>query len=109
MMRGGTIENVFMRDVHVGVVDRSVIDIDLYYEEGTKGDHTPIVRNILVERMTVDTCKTALNLVGYEHAPLRNITLVDCVFGRVTGGYRIEHVEGLTLKGTTVNGKELSQ
>jgi polygalacturonase len=106
-VRGGTIENVYVRNVNVGLVDRAVIDIDLYYEEGKNGQFLPTIRNIVIERMTVKTCKTALNLVGYEEAPLQNIRLVDCDFKEVTKGYKIEHVKGLELVNTKVNGKEL--
>jgi polygalacturonase len=109
MMRGGTIENIHVRNVRVGMVDRAVVDIDLYYEEGRKGTFLPTVRNISVERMTVTICKTALNLVGYEDAPLRDIRLADVEFKQVTGGYKIAHVKSLALINTTINGKELKQ
>jgi polygalacturonase len=108
-VRGGTVENICLRDINVGLVDRSVVDIDLFYEEGRKGSFLPTIRNILIERMTVKKCKTALNLVGYEEAPLRNIRLVDVDFREVSGGYRIEYVEGLELVNTRVNGEEIKR
>jgi polygalacturonase len=108
-VRGGTVENIFLRDIQVGLVDRAVVDIDLYYEEGRNGSFLPTIRNIAIERMTVKTCKTALNLVGYEDAPVRNIRLNNCEFREVTGGYKIEHVEGLELVNTTLNGKPLTR
>jgi polygalacturonase len=108
-VRGGTVEHVYLRDITVGLVDRAVVDIDLFYEEGRNGNFLPTIRNISIERMTVKTCKTALNLVGYEDAPLRNIRLTDCEFKEVTGGYKIEHVEGLDLVRTTINGKPITR
>ncbi len=39
-MRGGTIENVFVRDVEIGETG-SAIDIDMLYEEGAAGAFTP--------------------------------------------------------------------
>jgi polygalacturonase len=108
-VRGGTIENVFLRDVTVGLVDRAVVDIDLFYEEGRNGNFLPTIRNISIERMTVERCKTALNLVGYEDAPVRNVRLTDCAFKQVSGGYKIEHVDGLQLQNTTINGKLLTR
>jgi polygalacturonase len=106
-VRGGIVENVHLRNMNVRLVGRAVVDIDLFYEEGKNGNFLPTVRNISIDRMTVETCKTAFNLVGYEEAPLRNIRLIDCDFRNVTGGYKIEHVEGLELVNTRVNGKEL--
>jgi polygalacturonase len=106
-MRGGVIENIYIRDVVVGLVDRAVVDVDLFYEEGRNGKFLPTVRNIGIQRMTVNTCKVALNLVGYEDAPLRNIAIDACEFKEVSRGYKIEHVEGLKISSTTLNGKEL--
>ncbi|MGA9117042.1 MAG: glycoside hydrolase family 28 protein [Bacteroidota bacterium] len=106
-VRGGTVENVHLRRISVGLVDRAVVDIDLFYEEGKNGNHLPVIRNISIEGMTVRRCKTALNLVGYEEAPLRDIRLTDCDFREVTGSWAIRHVEGLRLVRTTVNGREL--
>jgi polygalacturonase len=106
-VRGGTVENVHMRNITVGLVDRAVVDIDLFYEEGRQGNFLPTIRNISIERMHVRTCKTALNLVGYPEAPLKDIRLVGCEFKEVQKGYRIEHVEGLRVVNTTVNGEVL--
>jgi polygalacturonase len=107
-VRGGVIENVFLRDIEVALVGRAVVDIDLYYEEGRNGSFLPAIRNISIERMKVKTCKTALNLVGYEDAPVQNVRLKDVEFQVVTGSWKIEHVTGLTLENTTVNGKPLA-
>jgi polygalacturonase len=106
-VRGGTVENIFLRDIKVGLVDRAVVDVDLLYEEGRNGKFLPTIRNISIERMTVKKCATALNLVGYDVAPLQNITLKDCTFKEAGKGYKIEHVKGLALVNTRVNGKEL--
>lgn len=106
-VRGGVVENVFLRNMNVLLVGRAVVDIDLFYEEGKNGNFLPTIRNIVIERMTVKTCKTALNLVGYEEAPLQNIRLVDCDFKEVTDGYKIEHVEGMEIVNSTINGKPM--
>jgi polygalacturonase len=108
-VRGGLLENIHVRNAVVRLVDRAVVDIDLYYEEGKKGNFLPTIRNITIERMDVKTCKTALNLVGYPEAPLRNIRLTNVTFREVTGGYNIEHVENLELVNTTVNGTLLTR
>ena len=106
-VRGGTVENVFLRNIRVGLVDRAVVDVDLFYEEGKNGGFLPTIRTISVEHMTVEKCKTAFNLVGYAEAPLKDIRFADCVFKNVTQGYKIDHVDGLVILRTTLNGKEL--
>ena len=107
-VRGGTIENINLRRINVGLVDKAVIDVDLFYEEGRDGPFLPTIRNITIEQMKVKTCKVALNLVGYKEAPLQNIRLRDCEFVKVQNGYKVENVEGLEITGTTLNGKELT-
>ncbi|MBX2992844.1 MAG: glycoside hydrolase family 28 protein [Bacteroidetes bacterium] len=106
-VRGGIVENIHLRNMHVRLVGRAVVDIDLFYEEGREGNFLPTIRSISIERMTVDSCRTALNLVGYEEAPLRDIRLVNCVFKEVAKGYKIEHVVGMEAVNTTINGNEL--
>lgn len=106
-VRGGLIEHVYVRRFNVRLVGRAVVDIDLFYEEGKNGSYIPTVRNIGIEKMTVTSCKSAFNLVGYEEAPIRNIWFRDCRFENVTGGYVVKHVEGFSAVNTTINGREL--
>ncbi|MBI5471782.1 MAG: glycoside hydrolase family 28 protein [Ignavibacteriae bacterium] len=107
-VRGGLIENVYVRDFNVKLVDRAAIDIDLFYEEGKNGQFYPTIRNIGVERMTVKSGKVAFNLVGYEEAPLQNVWLRDCRFEDVPKGYKVEHVKEFKAERTFVNGKEIT-
>ena len=68
-MRGGTIENVFVRDVEIGEAG-SAIDIDMLYEEGAAGPFTPVVRRVQVDRMTVGKARYASSSGGSR--PLRS-------------------------------------
>ena len=106
-VRGGVIEDVYVRDIDVRLVDRAVVDIDLFYEEGKQGTFLPLVRRIGVERMSVDSCTVAFNLVGYEEAPLQEILLKDCDFRKVTKGYAVRDVRGLAALNSRINGKVL--
>ncbi len=103
--RGGVVEDVYLRDFDVRLVDQAVVNIDLFYEEGKNGTFLPAVRRIGIERMTVDTCNIAFNLVGYEEAPLRDILLKDCDFRKVAGGYTVSDVCGLVAVNSRINGR----
>ena len=59
-LRGGTIENVFMRRIDVGQVADAVLKIDFYYEEGDVGLFTPVVRNIDIRDLTCRRCEYAI-------------------------------------------------
>jgi polygalacturonase len=96
-MRGGTVENVFVRDVEIGEVG-SAIDIDMLYEEGASGPFTPVVRNVRVDRMSVDKARYAFFIRGLETSPVRGVSVHDSVFRGVTEGSRLEHVAELVLR-----------
>ena len=104
-VRGGFIENVFMRNVTVGQVADAMLRIDLFYEEGDAGQFPPTVRNIEMSHVTGKKSKYALYLRGYKHAPLRDIRLSDCAFENVAQADVVENVEGLTFDHVTVNGQ----
>jgi polygalacturonase len=100
-VRGGTIENVFVRDVEIGEAG-SAIDVDMLYEEGAQGSFTPVVRNLLVERMTVGRAAFAFFVRGLPASPVRGIVVRDSVFRGVLRGSRLEHVEDLVLRNVRI-------
>ena len=55
--RGGTIENIWFRNVTVGEVSAAVIDVDFYYEDGEGGPFQPAVNNVVVENVTAPGTK----------------------------------------------------
>jgi unsaturated rhamnogalacturonyl hydrolase len=95
--RGGTIENVFVRDVEIGEVG-SAIDIDMLYEEGAEGAFTPVVRNVQVERMTVRRARHAFVVRGLAASPVRGLSVRDSVLRGVAEASRLEGVEELVLR-----------
>jgi polygalacturonase len=107
-VRGGTIENINMRNITAGQVAGPAVDIDLYYEEGPSGKFPPTVRNIAVRNLTCRQSKQAFNLRGYADAPIQNVRLEQCTFEHTSKPDVVEHVEGLVLKDVRVNGKTSS-
>jgi len=104
-MRGGTIENVFIRNFTIGEISDAVLQVDFFYEEGPKGPELPVVRNIEIRDVTCKKAKYALYVRGFPNAPVRDIRLEHCNFENVAGANVVEHVEGLKLAGVTINGK----
>lgn len=107
-IRGGVVEQIYMRDITVGQVSDAAIRVNFFYEEGDAGSYNPTVQNIEVERLTCAQAGRALYLRGYEDAPIRDVRLVDCRFDQVEEDSVIENVEELVLRGVYVNGKEVS-
>jgi len=58
-VRGGLLENIYMRNCTIGEVKDAIV-INFYYEEGDAGEFDPTVRNVVVENLQ---CKKAKRLM----------------------------------------------
>jgi hypothetical protein len=108
-VRGGTIENVFMRDVTIGQVKEAIVAVDFLYEEGDAGKFPPMVRNIEVRNVTSQKSTYALLLRGYAHAPITNLRLANCKFDNVEKADVLEHVKDIELRNVSINGVVLNK
>jgi unsaturated rhamnogalacturonyl hydrolase len=100
--RGGVLENVFMRNVQVGRLAEAVLTVDLIYEEGAKGPHRPIVRNVSLDRVTSQGSPRVLWIAGFAGATIDNIRIADCTFNNVTDTDLVRHAGSITFKNVTV-------
>jgi len=83
-VRGGVVENIFVRDVKVGTVADAALQIDFVYEEGANGQHKPVVRNVVIENMTVDNAKRVLDIKGFKGAEIRGVRIHNSAFKGIT-------------------------
>ncbi len=105
-LRGGIIENIYMRNVKVGEVSDAVVRIDFHYAEGDVGEHTPIVRKLYINHVTSQKSNYALRLEGYERSPISNVVIESCEFNGVKKGNILNHVDGLRMANVYVNGQK---
>jgi unsaturated rhamnogalacturonyl hydrolase len=82
-VRGGILENVFVRNVRVGTVGEAILTIDLLYEEGANGKHLPIVRNVHVRSVTATGAPRVMYVVAFPGAIIDGIRFEDCKFTNV--------------------------
>ena len=106
-IRGGLLENLFMRNCTIGEV-REAIVINFYYEEGDAGNFDPTVRNVVIENLTVRSAKKAFNIRGFSRAPIRDLHLKNVTILHAGEPGIIENVEGLELDNVEVNGKRFT-
>ena len=104
-VRGGTIENIYMRNVKIGQVAEAVLKVNFQYGEGDAGDFTPIVRNINMENITSGKSKYALSISGYERSPITGIHLKNCVFNNVEKSNILIGVKNLAMENVKINRK----
>ena len=83
-VRGGVVENIFVRNVHVGTVADAALQIDFVYEEGAKGPRKPVVRNLVIENMTVENAKRVLDVQGFPGAEISGVRIHNSTFKGIT-------------------------
>lgn len=102
--RGGLVENIHMRNSVVKSLGGEVVQINLDYEEGDTGAHTPVVRNIAVENLVSQGGKIGLQLKAYERSPLQGVRITNCRFDGVAQPFELRHAHGLVLENVIING-----
>ena len=101
-VRGGILENVFMRNVKIGRVGEAVLTIDLLYEEGAKGAFKPVVRNVQLDNITSSASPRVLFIRGFEGAIIDNIRISNSTFNGVTETEVVQHAGTITLRNVTI-------
>jgi unsaturated rhamnogalacturonyl hydrolase len=101
-VRGGILENVFMRNVKIGRVGEAVLTIDLLYEEGAKGDFKPIVRNVQLDNVTSSASPRVLFIRGFDGAVIDDIRISNSTFNGVSETEVVTHTGSISFKNVTV-------
>lgn len=101
-VRGGILENVFMRNVTIGRVGEAVLTIDLLYEEGAKGAFKPVVRNVQLDNITSSASPRVMYIRGFEGAVIDNIRISNSNFSNVTETEVVQHAGTIILKNVTI-------
>jgi unsaturated rhamnogalacturonyl hydrolase len=83
-LRGGVVENIFVRNVRVGTVGSAVLSIDFIYEEGAQGPHKPVVRNLVMENITANDAPRVLDLQGFPGSEISGIRIYHSTFRGIT-------------------------
>lgn len=104
-MRGGRVEDIYVRDITVGRVSRAAITCDFNYEEGASGGFTPTLRKVRIERMRVRAAAQAVDLQGLPQASIEDFRLSECKFEGVARPSVVRHVTRLVLDRVEVNGR----
>lgn len=108
--RGGTTENVFVRNLTIGQVKESVLGIDMFYSfHGNQtGNYIPQIKNIYVENVTVKNGgKYGILAKGLKESPIRNIVFKKVTIDKVEIKYSLQNVENLQFFDTKMNGIQI--
>ncbi len=100
--RGGVLENVFLRNVTIGRVTEAILTIDLIYEEGARGPHQPIVRNVSLEKVTSQSSPRVMWIAGFPAAIIDNIRFADCTFRGVEATEVVMHAGSISMRNVAI-------
>ena len=100
-LRGGFLENLYVRNIEVGQVSDAVIRINLLYDKD-RGEHYPLVRNIFIENLTAKKSKRPLYLMGLESRPIESVVIKNCTLDGAAMPSVIEHVTELRLLNVSI-------
>ena len=92
-VRGGILQNIFMRQVNVGQVKDSVLQIDFLYQEGTNGAFHPVARNVVMDHITVAQTPRVLNVRGFPAADISGIRICNSTFHQIKQPDQVENAE----------------
>ena len=100
--RGGVIENVLVRNVAIGRVARAVLSVEFDYEEGARGSHMPVLRNVLIEGVTAESAGRVATITAFPGAIIEGVRLKDCVFRGVEAADVLKDAGTLTLQNVVI-------
>jgi len=101
-LRGGVVENIFMRNVEIGRVAEAILTVDFLYETGPHGPHKPVVRNVVIENVQSQSSPRVLWLAGFPGATIDNIRFADCTFRGVEASEQVQHAGSISFKNVTI-------
>jgi polygalacturonase len=81
---GGVIENIFVRDIEVGTVAGAALQIDFVHEEGPNGAHKPVLRNLVIENLRVQSAKRVLDVQGFQGSEISGVRIHNSMFKGIT-------------------------
>jgi len=102
-LRGGIVEDIFLRNIKVVQVSEATFKINLFYSKG-RGEFYPVIRNIYIEELHSYKSKFPIWINANEEATVENIYLINCTFEEAEKESYIKNARNLVMENVTVNG-----
>ncbi|MBD0830830.1 glycoside hydrolase family 28 protein [Aestuariibaculum sediminum] len=107
-LRGGFVENLFVKDITVGQVKEAALKINLHYGiyDNQEGEYIPKIDNIYLENINVENSgKYGILIKGREEAIIKNVTLKNVHIKKAKTPLSVEFSEPIQFENTTINGE----
>lgn len=103
--RGGIVEDIYIRDLHLHRVDGDVICIIPNYDNDATGPFPPLFRNIYLQNITAISAKNGIRLFGWFDAPVQDVKISDVKINHVDKlDLLIEQAQNIHLQNTNIAG-----
>jgi len=106
-LRGGFVENVFVKNIQVGQVKEAVLKINTYYAiyDNQEGSFIPTIKNIHLEDVEVENGgEYGILIKGRAESPVENVTLTNVNIKGAKTPLSVENSQPIIFKNTTING-----
>lgn len=110
--RGGTVEDIYVKNLEVGVVKEAVLKINTHYAiyDNQEGEHLPVIRNIFLENVSVeDGGEYGLLINGRKEKPVTGVHLTNVNIEKTQTPLSVKNADPITFVNTTINGKKITQ
>ena len=106
--RGGTIENIYMKNTTATTVTTGAIHIDMMYNSET-GTATPSIKNIFVENISCTSGPYAVYINDLKASPVTNLQLKNSTFTNITNANRYGYAQGIVMSNVKINGSIITE
>jgi polygalacturonase len=103
--RGGVIDGVHLRNFTGQGVEREIMDVSMYYQNGGTKGHFPQIRNITVDRMKIDGGRLVANFEGFPESHIDSVRITNSTFTTIASPNVIKDTDRLVFRNTTINGQ----
>lgn len=106
-IRGGVVENLFVRNITVGEVKEAILRINLLYEPNEIGErnYLPKVKNIYLTNIKSEKSNRAFYLEGLENSKIENVNFTNSNLNGVENENIISNVDNFSTENVYVNNK----
>ena len=116
--RGGTVEDIEIRDVKMAEIEGAAISFDMFYQGTAWGEDdavsaraepisegTPIFRGVSIENVTCEGARVAIEMRGLPEMPIQDITIAN-LKARAQTGVQLQDARAITLRDIEIEVEE---
>lgn len=103
-VRGGVIENIYLRNTTIQSVSDAVVHATMLYEEGRHGDYMPQFKNITIENLKSTGGDFGIFVEAFEEVPVTGLVMRNVELNEVENPLRAVNWQNPVLENVVING-----